>query len=156
MPSTASSFVIGMATALAIAGGFAGTFIEDVSKQRATDRALREPPKATALNAMRPLMTRNDGAILRGPINDSDPSTSGLAPPPANRLDMAQPARTAAADKGADTSANGAAYRQQPAASPQKKARKQHPVRKKPKLEWYEDESVVANRNRGGLFGMFR
>ena len=79
MPSTASSFVIGMATALAIAGGFAGTFIEDVSKQRATDRALREPPKATALNAMRPLMTRNDGAILRGPINDSDPSTSGLA-----------------------------------------------------------------------------
>lgn len=149
-----------MATALAIAGGFAGTFMESVSTQRSTDLALREQPKAADWTKAHPLPTRSETTVLRGSVNDPAPSTSGLAPlplsmpPPATKPDAAQPTRAAAIDKTADTNTNRPAAQQPPAI--EKKVRKQRPVRKKPKLEWYEDENIVANRNRGGLFGMFR
>lgn len=163
MPSTASSFIIGMATALAIAGGFAGTFMESVSKQRSTDLALREQPKAADWSKAHPLSTRSETTVLRGSVDGPGPSTSGVAAPPApspaptpsvNRPDTSQPTRAAAIDKATDTHANSPAAQQPPTI--EKKVRKQRPVRKKPKLEWYEDENIASNRNRGGLFGMFR
>ena len=147
-----------MATALAIAGGFAGTFMEGLAKQQATDLALREPLKPDWTTA-RPLPTRVDNAVLRGSVNEPAPSTSGIASPPAPspappvRPDAAQPVRSAAIDKSADP---GAVHQQAPAATPQKKVRKPRPVQRKPKPEWYEDENLYANRNRGGFFGMFR
>jgi hypothetical protein len=176
MPSSATSFIIGMVTATAIAGGFAGVFMEDTARQQSTNVAMREPPKdATAAAAAAPAAPAATApAATPSPVPSrlpSAPTTSGLAPPAVEvpvtqhvtaRSPAAMLPSPAAAPVGQLTEGSTDRPRQGRVGEHVKKKdpHKSLAKRNKRKLEWYEDERVVAGRegygsgNRGP-FGIF-
>jgi hypothetical protein len=141
MPSAATSFLIGMATAGAIAAGFAGTFMDSMARQHSVDVALRPSSGAQQVAVASP-----------APAPPAPPSTSGIgrtdldpvdahAPPPRKP----QPVEV----KAPEPAAKAAEPERPQKAKPKHRARKDVSRRK---LEWYEDDSMAGRDSRG--FGM--
>jgi hypothetical protein len=142
MLSSGSSFLIGMATAGAIAAGFAGTFMDSVAKQHSVDTVLRPAPGAQQVAVASP-----------SPAPSVQPSTSGIGHTQLDPVDAhAPPPRkpTPVEIKAPDASPKATEPGRQEKAKPKHKARRDLGRRK---LEWYEDESVVAGREGRGSYG---
>src|SRR5262245_44725732 len=145
MPSVAISFIVGMATAAAIAVGFAGAFMEQVERHRLTNAQLRPPP-GSAVTAILPA--------------SNPPTTTGLAVQerPAVQVEARTPmpplANPAAAPLGTPTKS--AVANSQTSSPKATKPVRKHLVRR-PKNDW-RDEPSPPDRNwrGGGLFGFFR
>lgn len=158
MPSSTTAFVVGMATAAAIAAGFAGVFMEQVERKRTTEALLRPPPgPATAIVLPAP-PTTSGYAIQERPAVQVD-SRGPVPPLPSpSAAPFKAPSQSAAVDPQAQPKAAEKTSAEQPRAKDTRKhvnrsARRKHDWDRNADFD-HRNDYRNDNRNRRG-FGLF-
>jgi len=148
MPSSTTAFVVGMATAAAIAVGFAGVFMEQVERKHMTEALLRPPPGPVRAIVLPAPPTTSGTAIQERPAVQVD--ARGPVPPLASpsAAPFKAPVQSAAVDP----------QPPQPKAAEAAKPKRKHVVRQVRRApEWHDNPGAVdRNWRGGGLFGLFR